>query len=42
MIGAKYGVEYWIYTMTHVYTGDARVEGPMVSLSPPRPPISRA
>jgi membrane fusion protein, multidrug efflux system len=34
MIGAKYGVEYWIYTMTHVYTDDARVKGTMVSLSP--------
>jgi len=27
VIGAKYGVEYWIYTMTHVYTDDARVKG---------------
>jgi membrane fusion protein, multidrug efflux system len=34
VIGAKYGVEYWIYTMTHVYTDDARVKGTMVSLSP--------
>ena len=34
VIGAKYGVEYWIYTMTHVYTDDARVKGAMVSLSP--------
>jgi membrane fusion protein (multidrug efflux system) len=33
VIGAKYGVEYWIYTMTHVYTDDARVKGTMVSLS---------
>jgi len=32
--GRKYGVEYWIYTMTHVYTDDARVKGAMVSLSP--------
>jgi membrane fusion protein, multidrug efflux system len=34
VIGAKYGVEYWIYTMTHVYTDDARVKGTMVSVSP--------
>jgi membrane fusion protein (multidrug efflux system) len=34
VIGAKYGVEYWLYTMTHVYTDDARVKGAMVSLSP--------
>jgi len=34
VIGAKYGIEYWIYTMTHVYTDDARVKGTMVSLSP--------
>ena len=34
VIGAKYGVEYWIYTMTHVYTDDARIKGTMVSLSP--------
>jgi membrane fusion protein (multidrug efflux system) len=34
VIGAKYGVEYWIYTMTHVYTDDARVKGAMVSISP--------
>jgi membrane fusion protein (multidrug efflux system) len=34
VIGAKYGVEYWLYTMTHVYTDDARVKGTMVSMSP--------
>jgi membrane fusion protein, multidrug efflux system len=34
VIGAKYGIEYWIYTMTHVYTDDARVKGIMVSVSP--------
>ncbi|MGH8058618.1 MAG: HlyD family secretion protein [Candidatus Entotheonellia bacterium] len=34
IIGGKYGVEYWLYTMTHVYTDDARVKGTMVSLSP--------
>jgi len=34
VIGAKYGVEYWLYTMTHVYTDDARVKGTMVSVSP--------
>jgi membrane fusion protein (multidrug efflux system) len=34
VIGVKYGVEYWIYTMTHVYTDDARVKGTMVSVSP--------
>lgn len=34
VIGGKYGVEYWLYTMTHVYTDDARVKGTMVSISP--------
>jgi membrane fusion protein (multidrug efflux system) len=34
VIGAKYGIEYWLYTMTHVYTDDARVKGTMVSISP--------
>jgi membrane fusion protein (multidrug efflux system) len=34
IIGGKYGVEYWIYTMTHVYTDDARIKGTMVSISP--------
>jgi membrane fusion protein (multidrug efflux system) len=34
VIGAKYGIEYWIYTMTHIYTDDARVKGTMVSVSP--------
>jgi membrane fusion protein (multidrug efflux system) len=34
VIGAKYGIEYWMYTMTHVYTDDARVKGTMVSISP--------
>jgi membrane fusion protein, multidrug efflux system len=34
VIGGKYGVEYWIYTMTHVYTDDARVKGTMISISP--------
>jgi membrane fusion protein, multidrug efflux system len=34
VIGGKYGVEYWIYTMTHVYTDDARIKGTMVSISP--------
>jgi membrane fusion protein, multidrug efflux system len=34
VIGAKYGVEYWIYTTTHVYTDDARIKGTMMSLSP--------
>jgi membrane fusion protein, multidrug efflux system len=34
IIGGKYGVEYWLYTMTHVYTDDARVKGTMVSISP--------
>lgn len=34
VIGAKYGIEYWLYTMTHVYTDDARVKGTMVSVSP--------
>jgi membrane fusion protein (multidrug efflux system) len=34
VIGARYGIDYWIYIMTHVYTDDARVKGAMVSLSP--------
>jgi membrane fusion protein (multidrug efflux system) len=34
VIGGKYGVEYWVYTMTHVYTDDARIKGTMVSISP--------
>jgi len=34
VIGGKYGVEYWLYTMTHVYTDDARIKGTMVSISP--------
>jgi membrane fusion protein (multidrug efflux system) len=34
VIGGKYGVEYWMYTMTHVYTDDARIKGTMVSISP--------
>ncbi len=34
VIGGKYGVEYWIYTMRHVYTDDARIKGTMVSISP--------
>lgn len=34
VIGGKYGVEYWIYTMTHVYTDDARIKGTLVSISP--------
>lgn len=34
VIGAKYGIEYWLYTMSHVYTDDARVKGAMVSVSP--------
>jgi membrane fusion protein (multidrug efflux system) len=34
VIGGKYGAEYWIYTMTHVYTDDARIKGTMVSISP--------
>ncbi|MBI3327941.1 MAG: HlyD family secretion protein, partial [Nitrospinae bacterium] len=32
--GGKFGVEYWLYTMTHVYTDDARIKGTMVSISP--------
>jgi membrane fusion protein (multidrug efflux system) len=33
-VGGYYGVDYWHYTWTHVYTDDARVKGTMVSLSP--------
>ncbi|MBI3330201.1 MAG: biotin/lipoyl-binding protein, partial [Nitrospinae bacterium] len=34
IIGGWYGVAYWIYTMQHVYTDDARIKGAMVSISP--------
>jgi membrane fusion protein (multidrug efflux system) len=34
VIGGKYGIEYWVYTMTHVYTDDARIKGTLVSISP--------
>lgn len=34
IIGGWYGVDYWIYTMQHVYTDDARIKGAMVSISP--------
>lgn len=34
IIGLRYGIGYWIYSMKHVVTDDARVKGRMVSVSP--------
>jgi multidrug resistance efflux pump len=34
LIGLWYGVDYWLYSMKHVVTDDARVKGRMVSVSP--------
>lgn len=33
-IGIRYGIKYWIYSMHHVVTDDARVKGRMVSVAP--------
>ncbi|RMF88357.1 MAG: HlyD family secretion protein [Nitrospinota bacterium] len=34
VIGAKYGIAYWVYARSHVTTDDARIKGVMVSVSP--------
>lgn len=34
IIGLRYGISYWIYSMKHVSTDDARVKGRNVSVSP--------
>ena len=34
IIGLRYGISYWIYTMKHVSTDDARVKGHNVSVAP--------
>jgi membrane fusion protein (multidrug efflux system) len=34
IIGLWYGIDYWLYSMKHVVTDDARVKGRMVSVAP--------
>ncbi len=34
IIGLRYGISYWIYSMKHVSTDDARVKGRNVSVAP--------
>ncbi len=34
IIGLRYGISYWIYSMNHVSTDDARVKGRNVSVAP--------
>jgi len=34
IIGLRYGISYWIYSMKHVTTDDARVKGHNVSVAP--------
>lgn len=34
IIGLRYGISYWFYTMKHVVTDDARIKGRMVSVAP--------
>ncbi len=34
IIGLYYGIDYWIYSMKHVVTDDARIKGRMVSVAP--------
>jgi membrane fusion protein (multidrug efflux system) len=34
IIGLRYGIDYWIYSVKHVVTDDARVKGRMVSVAP--------
>lgn len=34
IIGLRYGIEYWLYSLKHVVTDDARIKGRMVSVSP--------
>ena len=33
IIGLRYGINYWLYSMKHVVTDDARVKGRMVSVA---------
>ena len=34
IVGLRYGIEYWLYSMKHVVTDDARIKGRMVSVAP--------
>lgn len=34
IIGLRYGINYWMYSIKHVVTDDARVKGRMVSIAP--------
>lgn len=34
IIGLRYGMSYWLYSMKHVVTDDARIKGRMVSVAP--------
>jgi membrane fusion protein (multidrug efflux system) len=34
IIGLRYGIGYWVYSMKHVVTDDARIKGRMVSVAP--------
>ena len=34
IIGLYYGIDYWLYSMKHVVTDDARIKGAMVSVAP--------
>jgi membrane fusion protein (multidrug efflux system) len=34
IIGLHYGIDYWLYSMKHVVTDDARIKGLMVSVAP--------
>jgi membrane fusion protein (multidrug efflux system) len=34
IIGLRYGINYWLYSMKHVVTDDARIKGRMVSVAP--------
>src|SRR4029434_7436964 len=33
IIGLRYGIDYWLYSMRHVVTDDARIKGRMVSVA---------
>jgi membrane fusion protein (multidrug efflux system) len=34
IVGLRYGIHYWLYSMKHVVTDDARIKGRMVSVAP--------
>jgi membrane fusion protein (multidrug efflux system) len=34
IIGLHFGIRYWLYSMKHVVTDDARIKGRMVSVAP--------